>query len=179
MHYQQHVAAKEDAKRNDANQSGSASYRPAALIAGAQASLKITGVELYGAGRRAKAIFFTGDEMRIRLHYRAAHRIEKPVFGLAIHHQNGINIFGPNTKFGGLEIPYVDGDGVVVYTIPELPLLEGGYAISVAAVNDIRHRNVRLPRPRLHLPGLYRRPDCRVRHGHAGRKLAVASKRRT
>ncbi len=58
------------------------------------------------------------------------------MFGLAIHHQNGINIFGPNTKFGKLEIPYVDGEGVVVYTIPELPLLEGGYAISVAAVND-------------------------------------------
>ena len=74
--------------------------------------------------------------MHIHLHYRAAQRIDQPVFGLAIHHQNGSNIFGPNTKFGGLEIPYAEGEGVVVYTIPKLPLLEGGYAISVAVVDD-------------------------------------------
>ena len=46
-----------------------------------------------------------------------------------------MHITGPNTQFAGQEIPWIDGEGVVRYTVPTLPLLEGRYYISVAAHN--------------------------------------------
>ncbi len=97
--------------------------------------VEITRVELCDADGQPTTTFETGDAMVVRLHYRAARRVAFPVFGLAIHHQNGAHICGPNTRFGGLEIPYVEGEGVVAYHIPSLPLLEGGYRLSVAVVN--------------------------------------------
>jgi len=51
---------------------------------------------------------------------------------MSIHHQNGMLVSGPNTGFGGMRIPSVDGEGVVVYRIPSLTLLEGTYRISVS-----------------------------------------------
>ena len=95
--------------------------------------VRITDVELYNGDGQAETTFATGDPMEIRLHYRAPERVEAPVFGVAIHHQNGAHICGPNTKQLGLEIPAVEGEGVVRYRIPELSLLGGSYLISVSA----------------------------------------------
>ena len=62
--------------------------------------------------------------------------VEKPVFGIAIYHQSGTHLTGPNTKFAGLDIPSIDGEGKVEYNIPSLSLLPGNYSISVAVVNQ-------------------------------------------
>jgi lipopolysaccharide transport system ATP-binding protein len=52
---------------------------------------------------------------------------------LAIHRSDGIHITGPNTQFAEYEIPSIEGEGVVQYTVSSLPLLEGTYYVSVAA----------------------------------------------
>ncbi len=80
--------------------------------------------------------FETGETVRVHLHYRALERIERPVFGLAIHRHDGVHICGPSTSFSGFEIPWVDGEGELVYTIPSLPLLEGTYLISASATDE-------------------------------------------
>ncbi len=54
---------------------------------------------------------------------------------MAIYHQSGTHVGGPNTKFGQIHIPAVQGTGVISYCIPSLSLLEGGYTLSVAVVN--------------------------------------------
>ncbi|UCC76301.1 MAG: Wzt carbohydrate-binding domain-containing protein, partial [Anaerolineales bacterium] len=63
-------------------------------------------------------------------------RIENPVFGLAIHRNDGVHICGPNTAFSGLEIPLIDGEGDILYRVDSLPLLEGTYVVSVAIHNQ-------------------------------------------
>jgi hypothetical protein len=95
----------------------------------------ITEVELCDAAGRPRTSFMTGDNLAIRLRYRSAQRVEQPVFGLAINHQNGTHLFGPNTKLAAMDIPFVDGEGELFYTLPNLPLLEGQYVVSVAVVN--------------------------------------------
>jgi hypothetical protein len=74
--------------------------------------------------------------MEVRMSYFAENEVRDPNFGLAIYHQNGAHICGPNTRFGGLYIPMVRGEGQVVYRVPSLGLLEGTYLLSVAVVND-------------------------------------------
>jgi ABC-type polysaccharide/polyol phosphate transport system ATPase subunit len=97
--------------------------------------VKITQVELLDAAGQARSNFHNGEQLSVRLHYYAAQPVEKPIFGLAIYHQQGAHICGPNTKFGGLELPTIHGAGVIDYTIHSLPLLQGEYRLSVAVVN--------------------------------------------
>ena len=93
---------------------------------------EIVNVELLnGAGEPIRTAT-TGDALTVRMHYLAHEAIADPVFGLAIHHRNGLHINGPNTRWGGLPIALIEGTGWVDYTIPNLPLLEGDYEITVA-----------------------------------------------
>jgi lipopolysaccharide transport system ATP-binding protein len=83
-----------------------------------------------------RVIFHTGEPLVLHLHYQAHKRTPSPIFGMAIHRQDGAHITGPNTQFAGLTLPTLDGRGVVSYAIPALPLLEGLYHVSVAVVNS-------------------------------------------
>jgi lipopolysaccharide transport system ATP-binding protein len=140
MAYQQHVTAKENAKAQAELEDSTAQQSPNTsshgnVVRWGDGELRITGVRLCDSDGVEKSNFFTGDELQIHLHYQCERRIHRPVFGLAIHTQSGINVYGPNTKRGGMQISYVEEEGAVVYRIPRLPLLEGGYTVSVAAVN--------------------------------------------
>jgi lipopolysaccharide transport system ATP-binding protein len=83
----------------------------------------------------ARRVFETGESWSVRLCYRAHQRIEEPVFGLAVHREDGVHVCGPNTHFGGLDIPAVQGTGEVLYRVDHLPLVEGTYLLSVSAHN--------------------------------------------
>ncbi|PWH14204.1 MAG: ABC transporter ATP-binding protein [Ardenticatenia bacterium] len=87
---------------------------------------------LDGEGR-LRDFFSTGESFTIEMRYRAHKVIERPVFGIAIHRSDGVHVTGPNTQFAQYEIPMVRGEGVVRYTVPFLPLLEGTYYVSVSS----------------------------------------------
>ena len=65
----------------------------------------------------------------------APRRSSNPVFGIAIHRDDGVHLTGPNTRLAGVEIGVVEGEGAIDYTIARLPLLPGRYYLS-AAVYD-------------------------------------------
>jgi lipopolysaccharide transport system ATP-binding protein len=97
--------------------------------------VRITQVELCdGSGREAYS-FSSGEPLTVRLHYTAPQLVERPVFGLAVYHETGAHISGPNTQFGGLDIDAVEGCGTVSYRIHCLSLLAGRYRLSVAVVD--------------------------------------------
>lgn len=97
--------------------------------------IQITRVQLLNKEGEETQIFETGTPLKVVLHYRATERVEHPVFGLAIHRSDGVHVTGPNTQFAGLDFPAIAGEGTITYTVPELPLLNGLYAVSVAAHN--------------------------------------------
>ncbi len=96
--------------------------------------VQIIDVQLCDGTGTPRYVFVTGSTMEIRLRYYVEGEVKEPVFGIAIHHQNGTHICGPNTDFSGLRISSLQGEGLVVYRIPALPLLEGGYTVSAAVV---------------------------------------------
>ncbi|MGC9397899.1 MAG: ABC transporter ATP-binding protein [Anaerolineae bacterium] len=98
--------------------------------------VRITDVRLLGGEGKERQRFRTGEPMTVEMHYVAEERIEQPVFGLAIHRSDGTHITGPNTRFAGQEIPYVEGRGKVVYAVRTLSLLEGVYMVSVAVTSS-------------------------------------------
>ncbi len=97
--------------------------------------IEIVRVRLLDAHGQERTVFETGQRLVLELNYQANTPIDAPVFGMAIHRHDGLHVTGPNTSFAGLTLPTVQGSGTVTLTIPELPLLEGLYHISVAVVN--------------------------------------------
>ncbi len=97
--------------------------------------VEITGVR-FRRGDELTDTFFTGDPFTLEIDYLAHERVDDPMFGLAIHHRNGTHIAGPNNKFAHADFDSIRGVGTVRYTIPDLPLLEGSYEVSVSAYDN-------------------------------------------
>jgi lipopolysaccharide transport system ATP-binding protein len=66
------------------------------------------------------------------MHYRARQPVERPLFGIALHHASGFHLSGPNTGSSQYEIDLITGEGYVDYTIASLSLLQGTYLFSAA-----------------------------------------------
>lgn len=92
----------------------------------------ITAVDILGPDGLPHPIVLTGQPMSIRLRYTAHEPIDHPVFGIAIHRDDGVHVTGPNTRDAGLAIERIDGEGELTLRIDRLPLLEGNYEISAA-----------------------------------------------
>jgi len=97
--------------------------------------LDVVGVSFIDASGHERRVYEYGESWKVVLRYRADRIIERPVFGLAIHREDGLHICGPNTYFAGLDIASVEGEGEVSYQVDHLPLLEGSYFLSVSAHN--------------------------------------------
>jgi len=97
--------------------------------------VEIVAVSFLDAAGGERRVFEAGEPWGVRLHYRAHRRIQRPVFGLAVHRSDGLHVCGPNTHFASLDIPFVEGEGTVLYHMARLPLMEGTYLVSVASHN--------------------------------------------
>ena len=97
--------------------------------------VRIVDVSFVDGEGTERRVFEKGESWTARLRYQADCRTPEPVFGLAIHRDDGVHVCGPNTRFAGMHIPCVETEGEVLYTVKSLPLLEGSYLLSVAALN--------------------------------------------
>jgi lipopolysaccharide transport system ATP-binding protein len=97
--------------------------------------VQVTDVRFYSADGKERQVFVTSERMIVRANYTAHSKIYRPVFGMAIHRQDGIQINESNTKFSGCDIPYIEGQGQIEYSI-DLSLLAGTYRFSIAVYDD-------------------------------------------
>ncbi len=97
--------------------------------------IRVVNVSFVDAAGMPRRVFEAGEPWVVRLRYQADREIENPVFGLAVHRTDGVHICGPNSRFGGLSIPSIEGPGEVLYAVDSLPLMEGEYHLSVSAHN--------------------------------------------
>ncbi len=98
--------------------------------------IELTAVRLLNSAGEEKVNFRTGDAVTIEMAYTAHEPIHEPEFGLAIFHEDGTQINGPNTDLGGLKLGTVPaGSGIVRYQIDSLPLLPAQYFLT-AAIHD-------------------------------------------
>lgn len=93
---------------------------------------EITDVKFFDAKGRERHIFGTGDTIVTRIFYKTRKRIERPVFGVAIHTDQGVHIAGPNTKTSGFTIPYIEGEGSIDFVVQKNPFFTNLYLFTVA-----------------------------------------------
>jgi ABC-type polysaccharide/polyol phosphate transport system ATPase subunit len=111
---------------------------------------RVDSFELLDAAGRPTRQVKTGDPVTVRLHWSAKEPVERPVFGVAVHSLEGIEVTGPNTRDAELVPEKIDGTGVVDLRVPRLLLLPGTYDLSAAIYDytrqhpyDHRHRAYR------------------------------------
>ncbi|MCX6710081.1 MAG: Wzt carbohydrate-binding domain-containing protein [Candidatus Woesearchaeota archaeon] len=96
---------------------------------------EIVSVEFFDYHGKSTNRFRTGEPFNAKISYEAHKRIEKPMFGVAIHSKEEIHICGPNTTFSGKTKDFIEGKGSVTFSIDSLPLLEGEYLFSATLLN--------------------------------------------
>jgi hypothetical protein len=99
--------------------------------------VEITGVcFLDGQGQPiSEPIVEPNGRLAVRITFNAHKRVLRPVFGIAIHRSDGVEINGSNSRASNVEIDYIEGNGTVEYTVDRLPLLPGKFYFT-ASVSD-------------------------------------------
>ncbi len=102
--------------------------------------VEVTAVQFLNENGQETHRFRTGDPVVLRIHYLAHQRVERPVFGIAIHRSDGTHVNGPNTKFDNYDIAFIEGRGVIDYCIDQANLLPGEYQVSISICDfDVKH----------------------------------------
>ena len=96
-----------------------------------QSVTRIIDVKLFDENGTESNVFYTNKKFIARIKYFAYKKIDKPLFGISIHKNDGLLILGPNTKVHNFNIPAIEGEGIIEYSIDNLPLLKGLYVFSV------------------------------------------------
>jgi hypothetical protein len=100
-------------------------------LAGLGKKSRILSVDLLDKSGRKSRIFRTWDPLYIKIRYRLNDK-EDSAIGVAIHTENGIFLYGPNT---GSIRSNLKRSGTAVLKIESLPLLTGTYLLSVTLTN--------------------------------------------
>jgi lipopolysaccharide transport system ATP-binding protein len=128
--------ADEDDERAEEEEQEETADDTASLQRYGSREIEIMHVELLDDAGNPRSVFQTRETVVVRMHYQAHEPIEWPVFGIALHHGNGLWLTGPNTAFAGVDLPRLEGAGYIDYVIDDLLLLTGQYLLSVAVYDE-------------------------------------------
>jgi ABC-type polysaccharide/polyol phosphate transport system ATPase subunit len=98
---------------------------------------RITDVSMYDENGIETKKFLTNKKFTAKIKYFSDKQIKDPIFGFAIHKNDGLLIIAPNTRAHKVSIPEIDGEGIIEYSIDNLPLLRGLYIVSAGIFNFI------------------------------------------
>jgi ABC-type polysaccharide/polyol phosphate transport system ATPase subunit len=93
---------------------------------------EITSVEMIGASGQPAHLFQSGEHVELRLHILANQRLSDFAFGVGIFNTEGTCCYGTNTVIDGVAPDELTGEGLVIFTIDALNLVEGTYKLDVA-----------------------------------------------
>jgi ABC-type polysaccharide/polyol phosphate transport system ATPase subunit len=93
---------------------------------------EITAVEMLGARGQPAHLFQSGERVEIRLHVHAHQRVSDFAFGIGIFNVEGVCCYGTNTHIEGAAPSELSGEGLAIFTIESLNLVDGTYKLDVA-----------------------------------------------
>lgn len=100
--------------------------------AAADKEITITGVEFLNGDGESTNDFAAGEDIVTRIKYVARKPLPKPVFGVAVHTQEGTIISGTNTRIVNFDIPEISGEGHLDFIIRKAPFFSGIFNVTVS-----------------------------------------------
>jgi len=83
---------------------------------------------VYPAGQTAVR---PGEPLEFRMSYATAEPVDDVVCGIALYNSAGVMMYGTNSHLQGVDLPPLDGEGVISFRVQEVPVLDGTYRLSV------------------------------------------------
>jgi ABC-type polysaccharide/polyol phosphate transport system ATPase subunit len=99
----------------------------------------ISDVHLENSSGVACDMFGMGETLFVRARCRSTRRIEDPVFGVAIHDDQGRQVLGNNSQIEGCAMPALEGESAFALRIGPLHMAAGRYNLSFS-VHSADHR---------------------------------------
>jgi ABC-type polysaccharide/polyol phosphate transport system ATPase subunit len=84
-----------------------------------------------GEGRRVEELR-RGAPLQVRISYRCHRPVQTPVFGVALHRDDGSLVYGTNTHVDGIQLDSIEEDGAITIRFASLHLLGSTYLLSTA-----------------------------------------------
>jgi lipopolysaccharide transport system ATP-binding protein len=99
---------------------------------GGNGQVRFTGVEFLDGGGRPNNLVRSGDEVRMRLRFRAGEEVKQPHFGIMVYSDMGTLVTTFSTWATGADIPVLPaGDGSVTLKIDSLNLMPARYYLTL------------------------------------------------
>jgi len=93
---------------------------------------RILEILILGSDNQPHEEFRTDDQVTIAVTIKALSPLEDPIFGVAIHRNDDVYVYGPNSAFDRCLKGVYHGIYTFFLHYPSLPLLSGSYLLSVA-----------------------------------------------
>ncbi len=91
--------------------------------------VKISSVKAYNCNKEEQSIFYTGEDIRFVIDFKVRDKVENAVFGIGIYRDDGLNIFGTNTKIEKFKDFEIKEDGSYEITLKNNRLLPGKFIV--------------------------------------------------
>jgi lipopolysaccharide transport system ATP-binding protein len=91
--------------------------------------IRMTAVEVLNDAGEPATVFDYGRRMRLRLHYHADRRIERPNFNISFVRSDNLPVCNFNMAMDEVDLPFVEGEGVVEVVTPPLKLIAEMYSV--------------------------------------------------
>jgi lipopolysaccharide transport system ATP-binding protein len=98
----------------------------------AAGAIAITDVKLMDDQGREAGMFDFGQRMRVRVEYKTTREIEQPDFRVGINRADDIHCLSFSTIADQVEIPSVNGEGVIELRTPPISLVSDLYSLTVS-----------------------------------------------
>lgn len=98
---------------------------------------RITKIDLVDKDGKKKAVFETGTDITVKLHYKIFDKIEDAVVGIGIFRSDGIQCYGTNTRLDKLAYYDLTEDGIVELQLKNVMLMPGIYTLDFAIESEI------------------------------------------
>ncbi len=94
--------------------------------------VQFTIIRLLNGDENETSAFQMGDTLVIEMGYHAHQRVLSPSFDVAIYADNGARVCTATSRLSGCTSDHLAGEGVVRCAFDSIPLVPGGYSVSVA-----------------------------------------------
>lgn len=78
-----------------------------------------------------------GDALEVELHFETSGPLRRAVFGIEVHNQAGISVYGTNTGRRGMDLGTIEGTGTVHFRFPAVALRDGAYRVGFAVTDGM------------------------------------------
>jgi len=96
-----------------------------------EAAIEFTAVELLAADGAPRSMYDFGEPMKVRIRYRARRPIRRPNFMVCVTRADNVVCCNFSTMADDVDLPLIDGDGVLDMTTPPLRLTADNYWITL------------------------------------------------